>query len=85
LSDSDDDSVNCRDNEDKDPVEDDEDDVGPQIELCAGQDLHAMLAKFLESYKDLEQSSFDWTLRHKGKTYKIHFNPFVMFIVVNYR
>jgi len=79
-SDSDDDSVNSRDNEDEDPVEDDEDDVGPQIESCAGQDLHAMLAKFLESYKDLEQSGFDWTLRYKGKTYEIHFIPFVMFI-----
>jgi len=60
--DSDDDSVNSGDNEDEDPVEDDEDDVGLQIESCAGQDLHTMLAKFLESYKDLEQSGFDWTL-----------------------
>jgi len=79
-SDSDDDSVNSRDNKDEDPVEDDEDGVGTQIESCAGQDLHAMLAKFLESYKDLEQSDFDWTLRHKGKTYKIHFIPFVMHV-----
>jgi len=39
-----------------------------------------MLAKFLESCKELEQSGFDWALRHKGKTCNIHFVPFVMFV-----
>jgi len=34
---------------------DDEDDAGPKIESCVGQVLHEMLAKFLESYKELEQ------------------------------
>ena len=88
-SDSDHDSVDSDVNEEADTQEDDtedlakdddEDDVGPQIESCAGQDLHAMLARFLKSYKDIEQSGFDWSLRYKGKTYDIHFIPFVMFI-----
>mgnify|MGYP001787486850 FL=1 len=87
-SDSDDDSVDSDVNEDAemkeedthDPAIDDADDIGPKISSCAGQDLHAMLAKFLESYKDLEQSGFDWALRYKGKTHQIHFIPFVMFI-----
>jgi len=80
-SDFDHDSVDSDVNEDAgtqdddahDSSKDDEDNVGPKIESCVGQDLHAMLVQFLESYKELEQSGFDWALRYKGKTYDIHF------------
>ena len=37
----------------------DEDDVGPQIKSCSGQDLHAMLKAMLSSYKKYEKG-FYW-------------------------
>lgn len=65
---------------DLDSEEDDEDDIGKPIDTCAGQDLHAMLAKFLESYLEVEKAGVAWDLRYRGETHQVVFVPFVMFI-----
>ena len=58
----------------------DADPLEPVVETCSGQDLHAMLHTFLESYRDLEQTGFNWDLRLNGITHQIEFIPFVLFI-----
>ena len=51
----------------------------PQIQSCSGQDLHVMLDKILESYREIE-NGFTWNLRYKGRTLPVNFLPFVMFV-----
>ena len=51
----------------------------PNIASCSGQDLHVMLDKILESYREIE-NGFTWNLRYKGQTLPVKFLPFVMFI-----
>ena len=48
---------------------------------CAGQDLHFMMGKILEPYKQLEESGrFWWNFHYKGENRLLHFVPFVMFV-----
>ena len=60
--------------------DDEDDNEEERVNTCAGQDLHAMLHKFLASYREIEQSGIGWDLRYYGKTYQVEFVPFVMFI-----
>ena len=73
-----------------DEVSDDEDDEDdnddntpvvkePKIKSCNAQDLHAMIDKMLESYREVEQG-IEWDLRYQGTTHQVTFIPFVLFI-----
>ena len=47
----------------------------------SGQDMHFMLGKMLEPYKELQDAGgFLWKLCYKGKLHDVHFIPFVMFV-----
>lgn len=79
---------NNADPEDEDLQSEDEADVQqqdpkeakePKIKSCSGQDLHAMMDKMLESYREVEHG-IEWDLRYHGKTHQITFKPFVLFI-----
>ena len=46
-----------------------------------GQDMHFMLEKMLEPYKQLQDAGgFSWKLRYKGETYDVEFIPFILFV-----
>lgn len=52
-------------------------------ELCESkaQDWHFMLKHFLAPYKELQnEGGFEWELRYRGKTHKVRFIPFVIFV-----
>ncbi len=53
--------------------------LNPQIASCHAQDLHAMLDKMLETYRE-STAGFEWDLRYKGETHRVTFIPFIMFI-----
>lgn len=44
------------------------------------KDLHKMLDVILESYRDVQEKGFMWSLRYRGKTYEVEFIPFVIFM-----
>ena len=53
----------------------------PEIEACNAQDLHTMMACFLESYKDLQDNGgFPWDQQYKGRLFLLQIIPFVIFI-----
>ena len=56
-----------------DEENDDHDDDEVAMDTCSAQDLHAMLAKFLEN-------GFEWDLHYNDSTHRVQFIPFVLFI-----
>ena len=56
-----------------------DDPLNPQVADCHAQDLHAMLKKMLETYREVEHG-FEWDLHYKGDTHRVTFIPFIMFI-----
>jgi len=87
CSDSDDDyketddeqEIGASENEPSDIEEQDDDDLGPPIPSCSGQDLHKMMDKMLESYAEVEHG-VTWNLRYRGSTYPVIFKPFILFV-----
>jgi hypothetical protein len=52
----------------------------PELPACRAQDLHAMLETMLESYLPAQDAGIDWELYYRGRPWKMHFIPYVMFI-----
>ena len=52
----------------------------PELPTCHAQDLHAMLETMLESYFPAQDAGIDWDLYYRGRPWKVHFIPYVMFI-----
>jgi len=51
------------------------------VEVPKAQDLHAMLAKVLESFVKIQEKGFKWDLFYDGQLYRgVEFVPFVPFI-----
>jgi hypothetical protein len=56
-----------------------EEDEGPAS--SCGADMHFMIEKMLEPYKQLQDAGgFMWKLWYKGQTHDVHFIPFIMFV-----
>ena len=47
----------------------------PELPVCHGQDLHAMLETMLESYFPVQDAGIDWDLYFRGRPWEMHFIP----------
>ena len=61
-------------------IDDDEGESVKFDEAGSAQDFHAIMEVILESFLEVQKHGFKWNLRYCGKSHKVEFIPYVIFV-----